>query len=670
MYNSGASLFGLLETKIKRSKAHRPSLNLCEGWSFTTNLAQHPKGKIWLLWKPLIFEVDILKTTDQLIHSTIKHRGTREKINVTMIYAYNDIALRRNLWKDIEEIYKYNKGPWAVMGDFNNVLNTDERIGSKVIMAETKEFRQYVDTCCLQELKSTGAFYTWNNKQSGKDRVMSRIDRVLVNFDWMTMLPASTVHYMTEGLYDHSPAIISWDNRKQMGNKHFKYFNMWSMDPDFKDKVAESWSIGINGTKMYQIVGKLNRLEGVLKQLNRTKFSNIEGKTEQAKKDLKECQQHMQPNPLNQGLIEREQKLASNYRRYKEASDQFLWQKSKVQWLKQGNKNNKYFHSYMKARRDSRGFCGILFKLARIYYRQKRSCLQYTSKGRQLGNNWKDLKEAALEFFESGKLLKTINRTVITIIPKSNHAETAVDFRPIACCNTVYKVMSKMLCNRLQTILPDIISENQSAFVAGRTIMQNILICQDLVRLYKRKATTKSCLIKIDLKKAYDSIEWEFVEEMLHALNFPMKFIRWIMDCISTPQYTVAINGGLYRNIKGKRGLRHGDPISPLLFVICIEYFSRIMKHVTQMEGFRFHTKCRSLQLNHLCFADGVLLFCKGEIQSVMLLLRGLQTFTIAFGLTTNAGKSNIFAVNMEAKEMEDLCEITGYSKADSHSNI
>lgn len=194
----------------------------------------------------------------------------------------------------------------------------------------------------------------------------------------------------------------------------------------------------------------------------------------------------------------------------------------------------------------------------------------------------KDLEEGVLEFFKSRKMLKVINNTIITVIPKSSHAEAVGDYRPIVCCNTVYKVISKMLCNRLKVILPSIISENQSAFVAGRTIMQNILICQNLVRLYNRKAATRSCLIKIDLKKAYDSIEWDFVEEMLHALNFPMKFIRWIMECISTTQYVVAINGGLYGSIRGKRGLRQGDPISPLLFVICMEYFTIIMKLVAQ----------------------------------------------------------------------------------------
>lgn len=89
------------------------------------------------------------------------------------------------------------------MGDFNSILNKEDRIGSPVTMAEIRDFRQCVDTCCFQELKSTRAFYTWNNKKSGDDRVMSRIDRVLVNMEWMTQLPASVVHYMPEGLFDH-----------------------------------------------------------------------------------------------------------------------------------------------------------------------------------------------------------------------------------------------------------------------------------------------------------------------------------------------------------------------------------------------------------------------------------------------------------------------------------
>lgn len=125
------------------------------------------------------------------------------------------------------------------------------------------------------------------------------------------------------------------------------------MDPDFKKKVGDSWTPEIAGTKMYQLVGKLNRLNKVLKQLNKTKFSDIEIKAGQAKEELLECQKQIQLDPLNTGLIGREHDLANKYSRLKKASDQFLRQKSKIQWLKQGDQNNRYFHSYMKARRNA-----------------------------------------------------------------------------------------------------------------------------------------------------------------------------------------------------------------------------------------------------------------------------------------------------------------------------
>lgn len=157
--------------------------------------------------------------------------------------------------------------------------------------------------------------------------------------------------------------------------------------------------------------------------------------------------------------------------------------------------------------------------------------------------------EVVLEFLKNGKMLKALNNTVITLIPKSSHASNVGDYRSIACCNTIYKIISKILCNRLKLVLHDLIYDNQSAFIAGRSIVQTILICQDLVRLYNIKATTKSCLIKIDLKKAYDSVEREFVEKMLYTINFPVKFIKWVMNCISTTQYNIALNRGLYGNI-------------------------------------------------------------------------------------------------------------------------
>lgn len=110
------------------------------------------------------------------------------------------------------------------------------------------------------------------------------------------------------------------------------------------------------------------------------------------------------------------------------------------------------------------------------------------------------------EFFTSGQLLKCFNRTNVVLLPKNSMPRGAEDFRPIACCSTFYKVISKLLCTRLQDVLPSLIDENQSAFVVGRSILHNVLNGQELLRLYNRKSASPCLLMKIDNRKAYDSV--------------------------------------------------------------------------------------------------------------------------------------------------------------------
>ncbi|XP_074299722.1 uncharacterized protein LOC141630875 [Silene latifolia] len=146
-----------------------------------------------------------------------------------------------------------------------------------------------------------------------------------------------------------------------------------------------------------------------------------------------------------------------------------------------------------------------------------------------------DLCGAVREFFTVGRMLKQVNATTLALIPKKDKPVTVADFRPIACCNVVYKIISKVICARLATVLPDIISENQSAFLKGRDIIDNILIWHDLVRLYKRKACSPRCLMKVDLKKAYDSVEWEFIREKSDIYFNGM--------CNEDNQYVIRVSG-------------------------------------------------------------------------------------------------------------------------------
>ncbi|KAL2938768.1 LINE-1 retrotransposable element ORF2 protein [Bienertia sinuspersici] len=202
------------------------------------------------------------------------------------------------------------------------------------------------------------------------------------------------------------------------------------------------------------------------------------------------------------------------------------------------------------------------------------------------------------DFFLNGSMLRIC--TKLTLIPKASHPKFVTEFRPIACCNLLYKCITKIICNRIKKVLPDLISPNHSGFIEGRQIVHNVSIIQDLVGMYNRKASPPWCLLKIDIRKAYDSVQWDFLHKMLNALGFPHIFVGWVMSSVSTPTLTHTTNDSTHSFFKGKQGLRQGDPMSPLLFVICMEYLSRLLYYASSQDGYQFHYRCKTLKLNHL----------------------------------------------------------------------
>ena len=265
-------------------------------------------------------------------------------------------------------------------------------------------------------------------------------------------------------------------------------------------------------------------------------------------------------------------------------------------------------------------------------------------------------------FFESGSMLREINCTVITLVPKVPNPGSMHDYRPISCCNTIYKCISKIIAARIKQCIPDIISPSQSAFVQGRSIADNVLITQDLMLNYHRDVGPPRCALKVDIMKAYDTVSWDCILSILSCMGTPTHILKCIMACITTPSFSISINGELAGFFMSKRGLRQGDPLSSFLFILAMEAFSRSLAEAANRQGFQFHPRCKEINLTHLCFADDMFLFSGGTHSSVQVFMDELSRFASFSGLQVNKQKSAIFLAGVSDEVRNDLLNATGYS--------
>lgn len=220
------------------------------------------------------------------------------------------------------------------------------------------------------------------------------------------------------------------------------------------------------------------------------------------------------------------------------------------------------------------------------------------------------------------------------------------DLRPISLCNVLYKLISKVVANRLKQVLSSIISDSQSAFLPGRLITDNILISFEVMHFLKGKTVgnTGCMALKLDLSKAYDRVEWEFLRVMLLKLGFSVHWIRIIMSCVSSVSLSVCSGHHEIGPIYPNRGLRQGDPLSPYLFLICIEGLSALISKAVQMGHFSGVKIARSAPtVSHIFFADDIYLFTKASVDMATSVGNLLQTFQRASGQQVNFSKSSIF---------------------------
>jgi hypothetical protein len=255
-----------------------------------------------------------------------------------------------------------------------------------------------------------------------------------------------------------------------------------------------------------------------------------------------------------------------------------------------------------------------------------------------------DVLQSIWNFFRNNSLQRDQNHIFLALIPKTSGSHSTHQFRPISLCNIIYKIISKILANRLKFFLPKIISPLQSAFVPKRNIQDNTILAHELLHSFKsRRGNGGYMFLKMDMEKAFDRMEWTFILSIMEKLGFNPTWLAWIRLCISSTSFSILLNGSPFGIFSPKRGLRQGDPLSPFLFILGVEVFSRLLfkeERNGSIKGFRIARNVSAI--HHLLFADDLIIFGRASVAEVASIKLCLDKYCKWSGQLVNASKSSI----------------------------
>ena len=265
---------------------------------------------------------------------------------------------------------------------------------------------------------------------------------------------------------------------------------------------------------------------------------------------------------------------------------------------------------------------------------------------------------AVLELFNTSYMILDLNRTYIVLIQKIKNPVKVSDYRPISLCNVIYKIIAKVLANRLKQILPQIISPTQNAFVPGRLITDNVLVAYEALHTMhgRRKGKIETLAMKLDISKAYDKVEWDFLKRIMLKLGFPDVWVDRVMSYVISPSFSILINGKPYGTIHPTRGIWQGDPLSPYLFLLCAEGFTSLLQTAELERTIHGVSICRRAPcISHLLFADDSLLFCQAIEKETKVVMEILKLYAKASGQCINMDKSSVYFNSNTSPQNIDL---------------
>ena len=587
----------------------------------------HGAGGLALLWKERV-KVEVIEANANLIDTVVEYEG--KSFFSSFVYADTDYIKRRELWTYLISVSDARDAPWFITGDFNDILNETEKEGGlQRPESSYNDLRTFYSEGDLYDLQYSGDPLSWR-EQRGDYLVRCRLDRAAANSNWAERFPTARSVYLTYEGSDHKPIASIFEPEKKRRRGVFRFDRRLRDNPEVQELIKTTWREARNKS----VTQHIDLTRSAISYWSKKQQRNSRLAIDKMKEALEAAETDM-ANDTN--LI---QKITSELQEAYRKEEEYWKQRSRLLWLRLGDRNSGFFHAITRNRKRINAFSVLEDASGELVYTEdkiSKAIVNYfqtlftTGHGdsreiveealqpiisdpenEQLispptsqeikdavfsihsdkapgpdgfsasffHSNWnsigKEIVEEIQAFFATGSLPNRVNETFIRLILKIQSPKSVDDYRPIALCNVYYKIISKLLSKRLQPLLPSIVSENQSAFVAGRAISDNVLITHEVLHYLKTSDAEKRCsmAVKTDMSKAYDRLEWNFIEHVLLRLGFHRRWVTLIMACVTSVTYAFLINGSPRGRVKPSRGIRQGDPLSPYIFILCSEVLS------------------------------------------------------------------------------------------------